>query len=70
MTTQNTRPKNTRTPDFYIHTVVPNGRANRIGARIGVAFYHKKGDGFSIYLDAQPIPLDGKLELVAYSPKS
>lgn len=59
----------TNQPNHYIHAVVPKGRGSRIGARLGVAFNHKNGEGFTIYLDAQPIPLDGQIELVAYPPK-
>ena len=70
MTTQNTNTEQKRAPDFHIHAIVPNGRGNRIGSRIGVAFNHNKGDGFTIYLDAQPIPYSGKIELIAYPPKS
>ena len=67
MTTTNT-PK--KTPDYYVHATVPNGRGNRIGSRIGAIFNHNKGDGFTILLDAQPIPSEGQIELVAYRPKS
>ena len=70
MTTENTNSQTKKTPDFYVHAVVPNGRGNRIGARLGVVFNHSKGDGFTILLDAQPIPHEGQIELVAYPPKS
>lgn len=63
-TTQTTPLKNT--PNFNVHAVVPDGRGTRIGSRIGVVFNHKNGQGFSMYLDAQPIPLEGRIELVAY----
>lgn len=42
---------------------------NRIGAQIGVAFEHREGGGYNIILDAQPIPCDGRIELVAFPPK-
>ena len=70
MTTQKTETTQTgKKPDFYVHAVVPQGRGNRIGGRLGVVFNHKKGEGFTIYLDANPIPVDGQIELVAYPPK-
>ena len=66
MTKETEKQKNM--PDFNIHATIPQGRGTRIGARIGVAFKHGKGEGFTLYLDAQPIPLDGQIELVAYPP--
>lgn len=58
-----------RKPDLYAYATVPNGRSTRIGSRIGVVFNHKAGDGYTIYLDATPIPLDGQIEIVCYPPK-
>ena len=46
----------------------PDG-TSRIGSQIGVAFKHGEGDGFNIILDAQPIPQNGKIELIAFVPK-
>ena len=72
MTTTKTETQNQgeikKAPDFYIHAVIPNGRKDRVGSRIGRAFNHKSGDGFSIYLDACPIPVEGQISLVAYPP--
>lgn len=56
-------------PALYIHAKVPDGEDTRIGSRIGVAFYHKDGVGLNILLDAQPIPLDGRIELIGLPPK-
>ena len=56
-------------PSLYIHAKVADGRSDRIGPRIGVAFKHKQGEGFSIFLDAQPIPIDGRISLVGFPPK-
>ncbi len=55
-----------RKPDLVINTKVRDGRNDRIGSRIGVGFYHKDGKGLNIILDAQPIPLDSRIELVAF----
>ena len=63
----NTTPQmQSRKPDVLIHTKVSDGRNDCIGARIGIGFYHKDGKGLNIILDAQPIPLDGRIELVAF----
>lgn len=62
--TQN--PKDKRQPEFYIHTRVKAGRDTRLGARVGVGFKHRTTEGINIFLDAQPIPLDGRIELVAF----
>ena len=59
-----------RTPDLTIHTKVRSGRDTKIGSRIGVGFFHKDRVGVNIILDAQPIPLDGQIELVGFPPKS
>lgn len=58
-----------RKPDFYIHAKVANGRSDRIGPRIGVGFKHGQGEGLNIILDAQPIPLDGRISLVGFAPQ-
>lgn len=42
---------------------------NRLGGQVGVAFTHGTGGGFTICMDAVPIPFDGKLELVAFPVK-
>ena len=54
---------------FNIHASLPDGRNSRVGSKLGVAFWHKNGTGLSIILDAQPIPVDGRIELVAFEPK-
>lgn len=56
----------TNTPDLYLYAKVSDGRKDRIGSRIGVAFKHKNGVGYNILLDAQPIPVDGRIQLVAF----
>ena len=68
MTDYNTQ-NETRKVDLYIHTKVMDGRKDRIGSRIGVAFRHRDGAGMNIILDAQPIPVDGRIELVGFPPK-
>jgi len=67
MTTKTENQQNT--PAFNIHASVPDGRNNRVGSKIGVAFKHKKGNGLTILLDASPIPVNGRIELVAFEPK-
>ena len=56
-------------PALYIHAKVAVGRDTKIGSRIGVAFHHKDGVGLNILLDAQPIALDGRIELIGLPPK-
>lgn len=46
----------------------PDG-TSRIGSQIGVAFKHGEGEGYNIILDAQPIPVSGRIELIAFVPK-
>ena len=55
--------------DFYVHAVVQNGRGEKIGSSIGVAFNNKNRNGFTLYLDATPIPIDGQIKLVGLVPK-
>ena len=57
-------------PALNIFIKVPQGDDTRIGSQIGVAFKHGEGEGFNIILDAQPIPLNGRIELVAFPIKS
>lgn len=61
---------NKRKPDLNVFVKVPSGEDTRIGPQIGVAFKHGEGQGYNIILDAQPIPLNGRIELVAFPPKS
>lgn len=56
-------------PALYIHVKVADGREIRIGSRIAIAFYHKDGVGLNILFDAQPIPLDDRIELIGLPPK-
>lgn len=67
--TDNNAPNQARKPDLFIHVKVQDGRSDRIGSRIGVAFHHKDGTGLNIILDAMPIPVDGRIELVGFPPK-
>lgn len=54
--------------DYYVHAIIADGRGERIGNNIGVAFNNKSGNGFTMYLDANPIPIDGQVKLVALKP--
>ncbi len=54
--------------DYYVHPIVANGRGEKIGSSIGVAFNNKSENGFTMYLDAQPIPIDGQVKLVVLKP--
>ena len=65
----NSKQTSTNKPALYIYAKVKDGDDTRIASRIGVAFHHKDGIGLNILLDAQPIPQDGRLELVALAPK-
>lgn len=56
-------------PNLFAYATVPNGRTTRIGSRIGVVFNHRSGEGFTVYLDAVPIPMDGQIEIVCYPPR-
>ena len=40
-----------------------------IGAQVGVGFAHSSGGGFTMCLNAMPIPFDGRLDLVAFPVK-
>lgn len=55
-----------KAPDYNVFVKVPIGVETRIGSKIGVAFKHNDGNGMNLILDAQPIPLEGKIELVAF----
>lgn len=57
-------------PALNIFAKVPSGDETRIGTQLGVAFKHKDGEGYNIILDAQPIPQNGRIELIAFPVKS
>lgn len=63
--------KSTNKPALNVFTKVlnPDG-TSRIGSQIGVGFKHSEGEGYNFILDAQPIPLNGKVELIAFAPKA
>jgi hypothetical protein len=52
-----------RKPALIAYSVKLNEDENAIWTRIGAAWAHKKGPGFSIQLDA--LPLEGRIVLVA-----
>ncbi len=54
-------------PQLAIYTrVLQKDGMTKLGSRIGAGFSHSNGEGFNIYLDAQPIPINGRIELVAF----
>ena len=55
---------NGRKPDFNAFTS-PEMDSKAKPRQIGVGWYHEKGDGFSIVLDA--VPIDGRI--VCFPPK-
>ena len=69
MTDKKTQPEKTSNVDYYVHPIIPNGRNERIGSSIGVAFNNKSGNGITMYLDASPIPIDGQVKLVVLKPE-
>lgn len=67
----NDQPKPKKTPVLNIFAKVPSADGStKIGAQLGVAFAHGEGKGYNIVLDAQPIPLNGRVELIAFPPKA
>lgn len=54
--------------DYYVHAIVVDGRGDRIGSSIGVAFNNKSGNGWTAYLDATPFPIDGQIKIVGLVP--
>jgi len=65
--TDQTQSNPKKKPDLYFHVKRNNGD---IGSRIGVGFLHGDGVGVNVILDAQPIPLNGQIELIGFKPKS
>ncbi len=56
-------------PSHSVYTVRENGKSggSDYWTRIGAAFAHNDGKGFSVMLDA--LPLDGKITIRANEPK-
>lgn len=67
MTDQQTS-KKTPVLNVYAKVLTADG-STKIGAQLGVAFAHNEGEGLNILLDAQPIPTNGRIELIAFPPK-
>ena len=58
-------------PALNVFVRVPTSDGDTRLSQIGVAWKHGgEGQGYNTILDAQPIPLDGKIELVAFAPNS
>ena len=58
----------TRKPSHYAYTVRDGGEgSNDYWTKIGVAFAHNDGKGFSVILEA--FPVDGKLTIRTAEPK-
>ncbi len=68
MTQEKTETTKTSKIDYFVHAIVVNGRGEKIGSSIGVAFNNKKGNGWTAYLDATPIPIDGQIKLLGLVP--
>ena len=69
MTDNQTPTTKSKRPDLYFYVKVPSGNGTKIGSRIGVGFLHGDGVGVNIILDAQPIPMNGQIELIGFPPK-
>ena len=68
---QGTKTSSTETPErmdaFTVREFEAGGEKRRDWTRIGVAFQHKDGKGYSLILQA--LPVDGKVELRLHEPK-
>ena len=58
---------NSKKPSHLVYTVRETDKDNRFWSRIGSAFPHKDGKGFSVLLEA--LPVDGKLTIRAAEAK-
>lgn len=59
----------TNKPTHFVYTVRDGGENNKdYWTKIGIAYAHKDGKGFSLSLDA--LPLDGKLTIREQKTKS
>ena len=63
----NTKADIERFDAFTVRTYEAGGEERRDWTRIGVAFPHKDGKGYSLILQA--LPIDGKVELRIHEPK-
>ena len=70
MTDYNEQPQEGNKPDMIVNVERPAGQNKTRLSRIGVAFKHDKGEGYTILLDAQPVPLNGEIKLVMFPPKN
>jgi hypothetical protein len=68
MTTKKQTTTNSAKPAFIAYHVRDGKNEKGYFTRIGVAFSHKDGNGFTIMIDA--IPLDGKITLRVPTEKS
>ncbi len=65
--TRSTNESTERFDAFTVREYTSGGEQRREWTRIGVAFKHKDGKGYSLLLQA--LPIDGKVELRAHEPK-
>lgn len=63
----NTKTDIERFDAFTVRTYESGGEERRDWTRIGVAFPHRDGKGYSLILQA--LPVDGKVELRIHEPK-
>ena len=52
---------NNKKPSHFVYTVKDGGKYNDYWTKIGVAFAHNDGKGFSVMLEA--FPVDGKITI-------
>jgi hypothetical protein len=58
MTTENQKPAEKTSIDYIAYTVEKNGRKS-YWTKIGVGWFHKNGEGFTVKLSA--LPLNGEI---------
>lgn len=63
----NTKTDTERFDAFSVRSYAAGGEERSEWTRIGVAFPHKDGKGYSLILQA--LPVDGKVELRIHEPK-
>lgn len=64
--TENTK----KTPAFNVFAKQLNqDGTSKIASQLGVAWQHNEGGGYNIVLDASPIPVNGKIELIMFPNK-
>ena len=63
-TNESRKTRESNPPVFIAYAVSEGGRGRKFWTRLGGVWEHKKGEGFTVFLNVLPIDFDGRVVLL------